>query len=68
MRLQRLTGLEREKIDAEYNELLKTIAWLKELLASEMKILAMIKSELADIKARFGDKRRTEIIESTETW
>lgn len=65
MRLQRLTGLEREKIDAEYNELLKTIAWLKELLASEPKILAMIKTELAELKNRFADKRRTEIIEST---
>lgn len=65
MRLQRLTGLEREKIDAEYSELLKTIAWLKELLASEMKILAIIKTELSDLRARFADKRRTEIIEST---
>jgi len=65
MRLQRLTGLEREKIDEEYKELLKTIAWLKELLASEAKILALIKSELSDLKARFADKRRTEIIEST---
>ncbi|VVB96245.1 DNA gyrase subunit A [uncultured archaeon] len=65
MRLQRLTGLEREKIDAEYGELQKTIAWLKELLASEIKILALIKEELADLKARFADKRRTEIIEST---
>lgn len=65
MRLQRLTGLEREKIDAEYGELLKTIAWLKELLASEAKILNLIKTELADIRARFADKRRTEIIEST---
>ncbi|MCX9009669.1 MAG: DNA gyrase subunit A [Candidatus Methanoperedens sp.] len=65
MRLQRLTGLEREKIDAEYNELLKTIAWLKELLASEGKILAVIKTELSELKARFADKRRTEIIEST---
>ncbi len=65
MRLQRLTGLEREKIDAEYSELLKTITWLKELLASEAKILALIKTELADLKTRFADKRRTEIIEST---
>ncbi len=65
MRLQRLTGLEREKIDAEYSELLKTIAWLKELLASEARILAVIKTELADLKTRFADKRRTEIIEST---
>ncbi|MDO8727287.1 MAG: DNA gyrase subunit A [Candidatus Methanoperedens sp.] len=65
MKLQRLTGLEREKIDAEYSELLNTIAWLRELLASEMKILSVIKTELADIKTRFADKRRTEIIEST---
>ena len=65
MRLQRLTGLEREKIDAEYGELQKTIAWLVELLGSEIKILALIKEELADIKARFSNKRRTEIIEST---
>ncbi len=65
MRLQRLTGLEREKIDAEYNELLKTIAWLNELLASEAKILALIKTELAELKTRFADKRRTEIIENT---
>ncbi|GFO97971.1 DNA gyrase subunit A [groundwater metagenome] len=65
MRLQRLTGLEREKIDAEYGELQKTIAWLKELLASEIIIFAVIKEELADIKARFANKRRTEIIEST---
>ena len=65
MRLQRLTGLEREKIDTEYNELLKTITWLKELLASEIKILAFIKTELAEIRSRFADKRRTEIVEST---
>ncbi len=65
MKLQRLTGLEREKIDAEYDELLKIIASLKELLASEIKILSLIKTELADIRSRFADKRRTEIIEST---
>ena len=65
MRLQRLTGLEREKIDSEYNELLKTITWLKELLASEIKILALIKTELIEIRSRFADKRKTEIIENT---
>ena len=65
MRLQRLTGLEREKIESEYSELLKTITWLKELLASEAKILAMIKTELSGLKTHFADKRRTEIIEST---
>lgn len=65
MRLQRLTGLEREKIDSEYNELLKVITWLKELLASEIKILEYIKTELAEIRSLFADKRKTEIIEGT---
>jgi DNA gyrase subunit A len=64
MRLQRLTGLERNKIDNEYGELQKTIAWLQELLGSEIKILTLIKEELADIKSRFSNKRRTEIIDS----
>ena len=63
MRLQRLTGLEREKIDTEYSEILKTIAWLKELLASDIKILVVIKTELSELKV-FADKRRTEIIDS----
>ncbi len=65
MRLQRLTGLERNKIDTEYGELQKTITWLKELLGSETKILTLIKEELLDIKTRFSNKRRTEIIDST---
>ena len=64
MKLQRLTGLEREKIDIEYGELQKTITWLKELLVSETKILTLIKEELTYIKARFADKRKTEILES----
>jgi DNA gyrase subunit A len=64
MRLQRLTGLERNKIDNEYGELQKTIARLQELLGSEIKILEVIKEELADIKSRFSNKRRTEIIDS----
>jgi len=63
MRLQKLTGLEREKIDEEYQALLKTIAWLKEVLADELKVLALIKEELAEIKERYGDERRTEIAE-----
>lgn len=61
MRLQRLTGLERDKIKEEYQELLKKIAYLKELLASESMQRGVIKSELAEIKSNFGDKRRTEV-------
>jgi DNA gyrase subunit A len=64
MRLQRLTGLERKKIEAEHAELQKTIAWLEELLGSETKILALIKEELLDIRSHFTNKRRTEIVDS----
>jgi DNA gyrase subunit A len=63
MRLQRLTGLERDKIDAEYNELIIEINRLKEILANEPLLLKIILDELADIKERFGDDRRTEIID-----
>lgn len=59
MRLQRLTGLEREKIEEEYNELLKTIANLRAILADEKLVLNIIKEELLEIKGKFGDKRRT---------
>jgi DNA gyrase subunit A len=61
MRLQRLTGLEREKIKAEYDELMQIIAGLKELLADEGKRFELIKTELLEIKEKFGDERRTEI-------
>ncbi|GIP36035.1 DNA gyrase subunit A [Paenibacillus sp. J2TS4] len=61
MRLQRLTGLEREKIEEEYAELLKKIAELKEILANEDLILGIISDELEEIKERFNDERRTEI-------
>lgn len=61
MKLQRLTGLEREKIDREHSDLLKRIAWFKEVLGSRKKILGIIKKELLDIKHKYGDKRRTEI-------
>jgi len=63
MRLQKLTGLEREKIDNEHKELLETIKRLLELLADRAKILKLIKEELADIKQRYGDARRSQIIE-----
>lgn len=64
MRLQRLTGLEREKIEGEYQELIKLIAELKAILASEEKVLEIIREELTEIKERFNDERRTEIIVS----
>lgn len=61
LRLQRLTGLEREKIEDEYQELLKTIEWLESVLADEGKVLNIIKEELTEVKRRFGDVRRTVI-------
>lgn len=61
MRLQRLTGLEREKIESEYNELLVLIAELKAILADEEKVLTIIRDELIEIKTKFADERRTSI-------
>ncbi|MGM9540757.1 DNA gyrase subunit A [Anaerovibrio sp.] len=61
LRLQRLTGLEREKIEEEYQEVLKRIDWLKSVLADESKIMAIIKEELTQVKEKFGDERRTTI-------
>ncbi|MBA3035095.1 MAG: DNA topoisomerase 4 subunit A, partial [Desulfobacterium sp.] len=66
MRLQRLTGLEREKIIEEYDSLLKDIARYREILASESLVLNIIKDELTQIKNEYGDVRRTEIIDETE--
>ncbi len=63
MRLQRLVALEQQKIDSEHKELLGKIAWLKEVLASERKIKEIIKTELLELKKKYADKRRTEIIE-----
>ncbi|MDY6833019.1 MAG: DNA gyrase subunit A [Thermodesulfobacteriota bacterium] len=62
MRLQKLTGLEREKILEEYKETLKQIAWFNEILGSERIVLDLVKQELADLKAEFGDERRTQIM------
>ena len=61
MRLRRLTGLERGKIQAEYDEILKNIEYLKSILNDDAKLLEVIKEELIDIRERFGDDRRTEI-------
>ncbi len=65
MQLQRLAGLEREKIINEYNEILAIIADLKDILANEQRILAIIRTELLEIKEKYADKRRTEIIQGT---
>ncbi|MBU5638473.1 MULTISPECIES: DNA gyrase subunit A [Geomonas] len=65
MRLHRLTGLEREKILEELREILKYIARLKEILASEAEILKIIVGELLELKDKFGDKRRSEIVMQT---
>lgn len=62
MRLQRLTGLEREKIEEEYQGLVKLIGELRAILADEEKVLEIIREELVEIKERFNDKRRTEIV------
>ncbi len=66
MRLQRLTGLERKKIEDEYRELIKLIEKLKGILASEEKRFLIIKEELLAIKEKYGDERRTEIIYNYE--
>ncbi|MGL5695323.1 MAG: DNA gyrase subunit A [Peptostreptococcaceae bacterium] len=61
MRLQRLTGLERDKIDAEYDELMKRIEKLRAILADEQLLLNLIKKEILEIKDKYADERRTEI-------
>ncbi|WP_372867902.1 DNA gyrase subunit A [Planomicrobium okeanokoites] len=61
MRLQRLTGLERDKIEDEYQGLVKTIEELREILANEYRIIEIIREEMTEIKERFNDERRTEI-------
>ena len=61
MRLRRLTGLERDKIETELTELLKEIEELKSILASEQKVLNIIKEEMLEIKKKYGDERRTSI-------
>jgi DNA gyrase subunit A len=66
MRLQRLTGLEQEKILEEYKNTLKDIAWYKEILGSERLVRNIIKDELTKIQQEYGDDRRTEIVESTK--
>ena len=66
MRLRQLTGLEKEKLQNEYNELMKLINHLKEVLASVALQMGIIKDELEGLKAKFGDARRTEIVPSAD--
>ncbi len=66
MKLSRLISLERQKIEDEYNELNKKIEWLTEILSDINKILQIIKQELAEIKEKYGDVRRTQIIDAED--
>lgn len=66
MRLQRLTGLEREKLEAEYGELKRTVEYLASLLADEGKLMGVVKDEMLEIRRRFADPRRTEITKLVE--
>ncbi len=66
MRLQRLTGLEREKINDEYRELQEEIARLELILADEVELWRVIRAELLDVKKRFGDERRTQIVDLSD--
>jgi DNA gyrase subunit A len=66
MRLQGLTGLERQKLEDEYTQLIKTIAKLKEILANERLIMEIIKKELIEIKEKYSDPRRTAIVAEEE--
>ena len=66
MRLQRLTGLEREKIDAEYQDLIKDIARFNTILESPAMVLQIVKNEIDEIKELYGDERRTEILKDVD--
>ena len=65
MQLQRLTALEREKIEEEYLELIKKIEYYKAVLKSKQKVLEIVKTESAEVKKKYGDERRTEIVKDT---
>lgn len=67
MRLQRLTGLERKKIDDEYIDVMETIDWLESVLADEQKVLNIIKEYLLEMKKKFGDARRTILSHDTSS-
>jgi len=65
LRLQRLTSLEREKIEEEYREIMKTIEWLESVLADGQKVLEIVREELTEVKRKFGDDRRSVITVDT---
>jgi len=65
MRLQRLTGLEREKVNSEYRDVIKAIAEYREILGSRGRVLQIVKDELSTIRDKYGDERRTEILSET---
>jgi DNA gyrase subunit A len=66
MRLQRLTGLERDKIISDYNEIIEKIAWLKQVLSDDNLVVQIIREEFAKIREEYGDVRRTEIIDAPD--
>ena len=66
MRLQKLTGLEQEKIISEYNELMERIDWLREVLADDAKVMQIVREEFEGIREQYGDERRTEIIDAPD--
>lgn len=66
MRLQRLTGLERDKIIKEYNEIMERIAWLKKVLADDAMVMRIVREEFEGIREQYGDERRTEIIDAPD--
>jgi DNA gyrase subunit A len=66
LRLQRLTGLERDKIHSEYEEICKYIDWLNQVLSNESMRMGIIRDELLEIKNQFGDKRKTDIVYASE--
>ena len=66
MRLRRLTGLERDKIEAEHAQLVETVAYYESILADEKKLLGIIKDEILEIKRRYADERRTEITQTLD--
>ena len=68
MRLRRLTGLERDKIEADYKDVQETIAYLRDLLSSREKIMGVVKAELTDEKNNFGDKRVRKLRQPWAIW
>lgn len=66
MRLARLQGLEREKIEAEYADLMEKIAYYKSLLADEKKLMGVVKDEMLEVKEKYGDKRRTKLVAAVD--